>query len=109
MRQSPDTSRYGIKIGQDGEPALGENQNLIAIVRRKKNGHRIAIVDRAIREGYSVIRGLHFVEDDQPRRDNHREVPENAPPEVCPNVNQYNRGLYLIEWYKPQFHTDINH
>jgi len=59
---------------------LGENQNLIAIVRRKKNGHRIAIVDRAIREGYSVIRGLHFVEDDPPRRDNHREVPENAPP-----------------------------
>jgi len=76
----PGTSRYGIKIGLDGEPALGENQNLIAIVRRKKNGHRIAIVDRAIRKGYSVIRGLHFVEDDPPRRDNHKEVPENTPP-----------------------------
>ncbi len=76
----PGTSQYGIRIGQDGEPELDENQNLIAIVRRKKNGHRIAIVDRAIREGYSVIRGLHFVEDDPPRRDNHREVPENTPP-----------------------------
>jgi len=76
----PGSTQSGIKIGQDGEPVLGENQNLIAIVRRKKNGHRIAIVDRAIREGYSVIRGLHFVEDDPPRRDNHREVPENAPP-----------------------------
>jgi len=59
---------------------VDEGQNLIAIVRRKKNGHQIAIVDRAIREGYSVIRGLHFTEDDPPRRDNHREVPENAPP-----------------------------
>ncbi len=76
----PGTSRYGIKIGPDGEPALDEGQNLIAIVRRKKNGHRIAIVDRAIREGYSVIRGLHFLEDDPPRRDNHKEVPENTPP-----------------------------
>ena len=74
------TSPSGIKIGQNGEPELDEGQNLIAIVRRKKNGHRIAIVDRAIREGYSVIRGLHFVDDDPPRRENHREVPENAPP-----------------------------
>jgi len=76
----PGTSLYGIKIGLDGEPVLAENQNLIAIVRRKKNGHRIAVIDRAMREGYSVIRGLHFVEDDPPRRDNRREVPENAPP-----------------------------
>ena len=76
----PGTSQYSIKIGQDGEPVLAEGQNLIVIVRRKKNGHRIAVVDRAIREGYSVIRGLHFVEDEPPRRDNHREVPENAPP-----------------------------
>ncbi len=76
----PGTSQYGIKIGRDGEPALAKDQNLIAIVRRKKNGHRIAVVDRAIRKGYSVIRGLHFVEDDPPRRDNHKEVPENTPP-----------------------------
>ena len=76
----PGTTQSGVKIGQDGEPVLDEGQNLIAIVRRKKNRHRIAVVDRAIREGYSVIRGLHFVEDDPPRRDNHREVPENTPP-----------------------------
>ena len=76
----PGTSPSDIKIGQNGELELDEGQNLIAIVRRKKNGHRIAIVDRAIREGYSVIRGLHFVDDDPPRRENHREVPENAPP-----------------------------
>ncbi|HUV64059.1 MAG TPA: glycosyl hydrolase [Sedimentisphaerales bacterium] len=76
----PGASQYGIKIGRDGEPVLGKNQNLIAIVGRKKDGHRIAVVDRAIREGYSVIRGLHFVEDDPPRRDNHKEVPENTPP-----------------------------
>jgi hypothetical protein len=76
----PGSIQSGIKIGQDGEPALDEGQNLIAIVRRKKDGHRIAVVDRAIIEGYSVIRGLHFVEDDPPRRDDHKEVPENAPP-----------------------------
>jgi hypothetical protein len=76
----PGTIQSGIKIGQDGEPELSENQNLVAIVRRKTNGHRIAVVDRAIRDGYSVIRGLHFVEDNPPRRKDHREVPENAPP-----------------------------
>jgi len=27
-----------------------------------------------------VIRGLHFTQDDPPRRENHREVPENQPP-----------------------------
>jgi hypothetical protein len=76
----PGSSHSGVKIGQNREPVLDVGQNLIAIVRRKKNGHRIAVVDRAIREGYSVIRGLHFIENDPPRRDNHREVPENAPP-----------------------------
>ena len=76
----PGAEQYGIRIGRDGKPALSEGQNLVAIVKRKKNGHRIAVIDRAIRDGYSVIRGLHFVEDDPPRQDNHREVPENAPP-----------------------------
>ncbi|MHC4511933.1 MAG: hypothetical protein ACYTAO_23805, partial [Planctomycetota bacterium] len=51
----------------------------MAIVKRRQNGHRIAVIDRPIREGYSVIRGLHFLADDPPRRSNHREVPENAP------------------------------
>jgi hypothetical protein len=76
----PDITQSGIKIGQDGEPKLDNGQNLVAIVRRKTNGHRIAVIDRAIRDGYSVIRGLHFIEDDPPRREDHREVPENAPP-----------------------------
>ena len=74
------TNQYDIRIGADGEPELTEGQNLVAIVKRKKNGHRIAVIDRAIKPGYSVIRGLHFVQDDPPRRANHREVPENAPP-----------------------------
>ncbi|MBN2312467.1 MAG: hypothetical protein JXM79_00970 [Sedimentisphaerales bacterium] len=76
----PGTTQYDIRIGANSEPELTQGQNLVAIVKRKQNGHRIAVIDRAIRPGYSVIRGLHFLEDDPPRRDNHREVPENAPP-----------------------------
>ncbi len=76
----PGSEVYGIRIGGDGKVELREGQNLVAEVRRKKNGHRIAVVDRAASEGRSVIRGLHFLEDDPPRRANHREVRENAPP-----------------------------
>ncbi|MDT8300245.1 MAG: glycosyl hydrolase [Sedimentisphaerales bacterium] len=76
----PGTEKYGIHIGINGEPELARGQNLVAITKRKGNGHRTAIVDRAIRDGYSIIRGLHFLEDDPPRRANHREVPENSPP-----------------------------
>ena len=74
------TEVQGIRIGSGGEPELTAGQNLVAIVRRQKNGHRIAVVDRAARAGRSVIRGLHFLQDDPPRRENHREVPENQPP-----------------------------
>jgi hypothetical protein len=76
----PGTGKYDIHIGANGEPELARGQNLVAIIKRKRNGHRIAIVDRAIRDGYSIIRGLHFLEDDPPRRANHKEVPENSPP-----------------------------
>ncbi len=76
----PGTTKSGVRIGADGQPELADGQNLVAIVKRKTNGHRIAVIDRAIRPGYSVIRGLHFTQDDLPRRANHREVPENAPP-----------------------------
>ena len=76
----PETEVQGVRIGGDGEPELAPGQNLVAIVRRKKNGHRIAVIDRAAREGRSVIRGLHFTQDDPPRRADHREVPENQPP-----------------------------
>ena len=76
----PGTEVRGIRIGSDGKVELREGQNLVAEVRRKKNGHRIAVVDRAASKGRSVIRGLHFLEDDPPRRANHREVRENSPP-----------------------------
>jgi len=76
----PQTDVQGVRIGNDGTPALVAGQNLVAIVRRQKNGHRIAVIDRAARDRYSVIRGLHFTQDDPPRRADHREVPENQPP-----------------------------
>ena len=52
----------------------------MAITTRRQNGHRVAIVDRAARDGRSYIRGLHFVDDDPPRRADKREVGENHPP-----------------------------
>jgi len=76
----PGSQKYNILIGSNGEPELAPDQNLVAIIKRRGNGHRIAIVDRAIRDGYSIIRGLHFLDNDPPRRANHREVPENSPP-----------------------------
>ena len=76
----PDTEQYGIRIGSDGKPELSADQHLVATVGRKTNGHRIAVIDRTVRPGYSLIRGLHFVDEDPPRRPDHKEVPENAPP-----------------------------
>ena len=66
-----------IRIGEDGEPSLSENQTLVAIVRGKVNGHRVAVVDRPVD---SIVRGLHFLEEDPPRRPDRKEVPENTPP-----------------------------
>ncbi len=76
----PGTEVRGVRIGDNGELDLAENQTLISIVKRKTNGHRLAIVDRPAAEGRSYIRGLHFTQDDPPRRPDHREVPENHPP-----------------------------
>ncbi len=76
----PGAEQAGLRIGANGEPVLAEGQNLVAITKRRQNGHRIAVIDRAMREGYSTIRGLHFLEDDPARRADHREVRENAPP-----------------------------
>jgi len=70
----------GVRLDKKGEPDLIEGQNFVAIVQRKKNGHRLAVVDRAVQEGYSLIRGLHFVERDPPCRNDHKEVAENSPP-----------------------------
>jgi len=75
----PGTEVQGVRIGGNGQPELAPGQNLVAIVRRKQGGHRLAIIDRAARDGYSVIRGLHFTQDDPPRRADHKEVPENQP------------------------------
>ena len=71
---------FAVDLDAADKPEPAEGENLVAIVKRKTNGHRIAVIDRAMRPGRSVIRGLHFVEDDPPRRDNHREVRENTPP-----------------------------
>jgi len=70
----------GVRIGSDDEPGLAPGQNLVAVVRRKRNGHRLAVIDRAARPGYSYIHGLHFVENDPPRHADRREVGENHPP-----------------------------
>ncbi len=75
----PQTEVQGVRIGAGRELELTAGQNLVAVVRRK-NGHHIAVVDRAAREGRSVIRGLHFMQEDPPRRPDRREVPENQPP-----------------------------
>ncbi len=76
----PGTEQSGVRIGDSGELELENGQNLVAIVKRRTNGHRILIIDRAMRPDRSVIRGLHFIEDDPPRRQDHREVRENTPP-----------------------------
>lgn len=69
-----------VRIGDDRLPQLAPGQNLVAIVRRQSNGHRLAIVDKPADPGHSVIRGLHFVEPDPSRREDHKEVPEDLPP-----------------------------
>jgi len=77
---TPGTEVQGVRIDVEGRPDLAADQTLVALTRRKSNGHRLAIVDRPAREGRSTIRGLHFVQDDPPRRADRREVPENQPP-----------------------------
>ncbi len=76
----PGTVKYDLQINDRGKPAPAEGINLIAEVKRKKDGHRVVIFDRDIRPGYSYIRGLHFLEENPPRRQDHKEVPENKPP-----------------------------
>ncbi len=75
----PGDTKRGFRIGSNGKPVLSDDQHLVAVVSRKKNGHRIAVVDRAIRPRYSLIRGLHFLEENPPRRPDKKEVPEEMP------------------------------
>jgi hypothetical protein len=71
----PGETVHGIRVGTDGVE-LTEHQTLVAVVTRQRDQHRIAIVDMPIG---SKIRGLHFTEDDPPRRKDHKEVDENHP------------------------------
>jgi hypothetical protein len=77
---NPGDEKQGFQIGPNGHPVVEENQKLVAVVPRKSDGHRIAILDRYITPGYSLIRGLHFVEEDPGRRPNKKEVAEEMPP-----------------------------
>ena len=72
----PGDTVQGINIEPSG-PLLKKGQHLVAEVRRQHDGHKIAIIDTPIG---STIRGLHFTEEDPPRRSDHREVEENHPP-----------------------------
>jgi hypothetical protein len=75
----PGEEKFGFKIDESGKPVIGENQNLIEVVKRKANGHNIAIVDRYVKPNYSVIRGLHFIDNNPPRRSDKKEVAEETP------------------------------
>ncbi len=66
----------GVIVGHSGV-MLGDDQTLVAEVTRQHDGHRIAVVDRPMG---SFIRGVHFVEENPARRDDHKEVEENHPP-----------------------------
>jgi len=66
---------HGVAVVDSGVE-LTDQQTLVAEVTRQHDQHRIAIVDQPI---YSTIRGVHFVEDNPRRRDDHKEVGENRP------------------------------
>ena len=71
----PGATIHGVEIGASGVE-LADDQTLVAEVTRHHDGHRIAIVDRPVG---STIRGVHFVDEDPTRRDDHKEVAENRP------------------------------
>ena len=77
---NPGEEKSGFRIDENGQPALDENQNLVGIFSRESDGHQIAVLDRFIRDGYSFIRGLHFVEENPSRLPDQKEVPEETPP-----------------------------
>ncbi|MBT3275753.1 MAG: hypothetical protein HN368_21560, partial [Spirochaetales bacterium] len=72
----PSTEVEGVAISAEGKIELDQAQTLVAQVKRRHDGHRIAIVDGPI---HSTIRGLHFIEKNPERRADHREVAENHP------------------------------
>ncbi len=69
----------------EGPPELGAGEQLVAVVPRR-DGRRVAVFDRPVD---SVIRGLHYVEDDPPRRPGPDDLsrpgsPRPDPPEDTP-------------------------
>ena len=82
VAEDPSFRPHGLFCLDTDEYGTGDrpgDESLVALVERT-NGDKIAVVDRIIRDGYSVIRGLHFVEEDPPRRADKKEVAENLPP-----------------------------
>lgn len=74
----PEDEKFGFTI-RNGEIALHDDQQLVTIVKRKTNNHRIAIVDRFIKPGHALIRGLHYIDPNAVRREDKKEVDEEMP------------------------------
>jgi len=72
---APGETVQNVMVGKFGVE-LVDNQTLVAEVTRQHDGHRVAIIDMPTE---SVIRGVHFVDDDPARRDDRKEVGENHP------------------------------
>ncbi len=75
----PDSKKYGFIIDVSGNIKLEPDQRLVKTVKRKLNGHRIAILDRFISPDHSLIRGIHYLESDPKRSSGHVDVPEEMP------------------------------
>ena len=73
---SPESEIQGVKIDAQSQVHLDATQTLVAEVDRRHDGHRLVIVDQPI---HTTIRGLHFTEQDPPRRQDQREVNECHP------------------------------
>ena len=73
---SPESEIQGVKIDAQSQVHLDATQTLVAEVDRRHDGHRLVIVDQPI---HTTIRGLHFTEQDPPRRQDQREVDECHP------------------------------
>jgi len=87
----------GFLMGVDGLPEIQKDQNLIGVYQRAANGHRVAVVDRFIKPECTLIRGLHFVDEEADRRPNHKEVLEERPPLAdLLNPDAMQRFIHLV-------------
>ena len=76
---NPDSRKQGFIIDAAGSIKLEPDQKLVTIIKRRLNGHRIAILDRFISPDHSLIRGIHYLESDPKRSSGHVDVPEEMP------------------------------